>query len=159
MKLRNVVSSLVAGFGATAVHVILMNIKHRAAILPNFEPYEDVQRLLASVTTLTLDAPFSWLVPLINGAVILGFVFGRLFKDLPGHTASVKGAVFGFAAWLVMGLGLLPLAGRGIFGYYLGLGVLPAALMLVMLLMYAVVMSLLYAWLSAPPHTNGEVHQ
>jgi hypothetical protein len=158
MKLRSFISSLVAGFGATAVHVVLMNIKHRAGILPNFEPYEDLQRLLASSTKLTLDGPFSWLLPLINGAVILGFVFGRLFIHLPGRTAVVKGAAFGFAAWLLMGLGLLPLAGRGVFGYELGLGGLPAALMLVMLMMYAIVMSLIYARLSAPPCRKGEVH-
>jgi hypothetical protein len=151
VKLRNFISSLLAGLGATTVHIALMSIKHRAGILPDFEPYEDLQRLLSSMTTLSLDAPFSWLLPLINGAVILGFVFGRLFVHLPGRTAIAKGAVFGFAAWLVMGLGLLPLAGRGVFAHELGHGGWPAALMLVMLMMYAIVMSLLYAWLSSSP--------
>ena len=159
MKLRNLISSLVAGFGATTVHIALMSVKHRFGILPDFEPYEDLQRLLSSMTTLSLDAPFSWLLPLINGAVILGFVFGRVFTHLPGRTAVAKGAVFGFAAWLVMSFGLFPLAGRGVFAYKLGLGGVPAALMLVMLLMYAIVMSLLYARLSAPHRTKGEVPQ
>jgi hypothetical protein len=158
MKLRPILSSLAAGFGATLVHIVLMSIKHRAGILPEFEPYEDLQRLLASVTTLSLDAPFSWLLPLINGALVLGFLFGRLFIYLPGRTAIVKGAAFGFAAWLIMGFGLLPLAGSGIFAHELGLGSLPAALMFVMLMSYAIVMSLLYAWLSVSPHTEGGVH-
>ena len=155
MKLRNFISSLLAGLGATTVHMALMSIKHRAGILPDFEPYEDLQRLLSSLTSLSLDPPFSWLLPLINGAVILGFVFGRLFVHLPGRTAIAKGAVFGFAAWLIMGLGLLPLAGRGVFAYRLGLGALPAALMLVMLMLYAIVMSLLYAWLTRSPRNEG----
>jgi hypothetical protein len=159
MKLRSFLSSLAAGFGATLVHVALMSIKHRAGILPDFEPYEDLQRLLASMTALSLDAPFSWLLPLINGALVLGFVFGRLFSYLPGRTAIAKGAAFGVAAWLIMGFGLLPLAGRGIFAYTLGLGGLPAALMFVMLVLYAIVMSLLYAWLSVPSHAKGEVHR
>lgn len=154
MKLRNFIASLLAGLGATTVHMALMSIKHRAGILPEFEPYEDLQRLLSSATSLSLDPPFSWLLPLINGAVILGFVFGRLFVHLPGSTAIVKGAVFGFAAWLIMGLGLLPLAGRGVFAYRLGLGGLPAALMLVMLMLYAIVMSLLYAWLRRSPRNE-----
>lgn len=148
MKLRNFISSLSAGFGATTVHIALMSMKHRLGILPDFEPYEDLQRLLSSMTTLSFDAPFSWLLPLINGAVILGFVFGRLFTHLPGRTAVAKGAVFGFAAWLVMSFGLFPLAGRGVFAHELGLGGWPAALMLVMLMMYAIVMSMLYARLS-----------
>jgi len=155
VKLRNFISSLLAGLGATTVHMALMSIKHRAGILPDFEPYEDLQRLLSSLTSLSLDPPFSWLLPLINGAVILGFVFGRLFVHLPGRTAIAKGAVFGFAAWLIMGLGLLPLAGRGVFAYRLGLGALPAALMLVMLMLYAIVMSLLYAWLTRSPRNEG----
>ena len=54
-----------------------------------------------------------------------------------------------------MGLGLLPLAGRGVFAHELGLGGLPAALMFVMLMMYAIVMSLLYAWLSRSPRNEG----
>jgi hypothetical protein len=155
MKLRNFISSLAAGFGATIVHIVLMTIKHRAGILPDFEPYEDLQRLLSSATSLPLEAPYSWLLPFINGALILGFVFGKLFVHLPGRTAIAKGAAFGLAAWLVMGLGLFPLAGRGVFAFGLGLGGLPAALMFAMLMLYAIVMSLLYAWLTAPPRTTN----
>ena len=59
MKLRNFISSLVAGIGATTVHIALMTIKHRAGILPDFEPYEDLQRLLSSMTALSLEAPTS----------------------------------------------------------------------------------------------------
>jgi hypothetical protein len=156
MKLRNFISSLLAGFGATSVHIVLMTIKHRAGILPEFEPYEDLQRLLSSITAWSLESPFSWLLPYINGALILGFVFGKLFIHIPGRTAIAKGAAFGFAAWLVMGLGLLPLAGRGVFAYELGLGAMPAAVTFAMLMMYAIVMSMLYAWLTAPPRTNAK---
>ena len=154
MKLRNFIASLLAGSGATAVHIGLMAVKHRAGILPGFEPYEDLQRLLSSITGWSFDFPLSWLLPYINGALVLGFVFGKLFVHLPGRTAIAKGAIFGFAAWLAMGLGLLPLVGRGVFAYALGFGPLPAALMFAMLMIYAVSMSLLYAWLVKPPHAG-----
>jgi len=156
MTLRNFISSLLAGFGATTVHIALMTIKHRTGILPAFEPYEDLQRLLSSMTAWPFESSFSWLLPYINGALILGVVFGRLFIYLPGRSAIAKGGAFGFAAWLVMGLGLLPLAGRGVFARHLGLGVLPAILMLAMLMIYAIVMSMLYAWLTASPRTRAE---
>jgi hypothetical protein len=141
-----------------------MTIKHRAGILPGFEPYDEMQGLLASVTDWSLEPPWSWLIPYVNGALVLGFVFGRLFVHLPGRTAVAKGAAFGFAAWLAMGLGFFPLAGRGVFAYGLGLGGWPAVLSLAMLMIYAIVMSLLYAWLtgsrrrkqsSAPPTKAG----
>ncbi len=155
---RSFIASLLAGFGATMVHAVLMAIKHRTGMLPDFEPYEDLQRLLSSMTARPLEFPFSWLLTYINGALILGFVFGKLFIHLPGRTAIAKGGAFGFAAWLVMGLGLLPLAGRGVFARELGLGGLPAALMFAMLMIYAIVMSLLYAWLRAPPRAKAEGH-
>lgn len=150
MKLHRVLSSLLAGLGATTVHIALMEIKHRAGILPRFEPYDDLQRLLSSVTTHASEPPLSWLFSYINGALILGLLFGQLFVHLPGRTAIVKGAVFGVVAWLAMGFGMLPLTGHGVFARELGLGGLPAMLMLVMLLIYATVMSLLYAWLTEP---------
>jgi hypothetical protein len=155
LKLRNFFFSLLAGLGATSVHVVLMGIKHRAAILPGFEPYEDLHRLLSPITPQALEPPLSWLVPDINGALILGFVFGQLFVYLPGRTPVIKGAAFGLVAWLVLGLGLFPLTGQGLFASELGLGGLPAMLMFVMLMVYAIVMSLLYAWLTTPARTQG----
>ena len=155
MKLRNLIFSLLAGFGASMVHIVLMEIKHRTGILPGFEPYADLQRMLSSMTTHAFEPPLSWLLPYVNGALILGFVFGQLFAYLPGRTAAVKGAFFGFVAWFVLGFGLLPLTGSGIFARELGLGVLPATLMLAMLMIYAIVMSLLYAWLTKPAHAHN----
>ena len=149
VKLRNLLSSLLAGAGATLVHAGLMAVKHRAGILPGFEPYDDMQRLMASAGW-SLEPPWSWLLPYINGALVLGFVFGRLFVHLPGRTAIAKGAAFGLTAWRAMGLGFFPLAGRGLFAYRLGLGAWPAALTLAMLMIYAMVMSLLYAGLTNP---------
>jgi hypothetical protein len=148
MKLRNFIFSLLAGLGATTVHVVLMAIKHRAGILPGFEPYDDLHRLLSPITPQAFEPPLSWLIPDINGALILGFIFGQLFVYLPGRTAVVKGAAFGFVAWLTLGLGFFPLTGHGVFARGLGLGALPALLMFAMLMVYAVVMSLLYAWLT-----------
>ena len=148
VKLRNLASSFLAGTGATLVHVALMTIKHRAGILPGFEPYDDLQRLLSSLTGWSLDPPWSLLLPYVNGALVLGFVFGRLFARLPGRTAIAKGAAFGFVAWLVMSLGFFPLTGRGVFAWKLGLGAWPAALSFAMLMLYAIIMSLLYAGLT-----------
>lgn len=154
-KLRDLLSSLLAGAGASLVHLVLMTIKHRAGILPSFEPYDDVQRLLSSVTDGSFVPP--WWLAYVNGALVLGFVFGRLFVHLPGRSATAKGAAFGFAAWLAMGLGFFPLAGRGVFAWKLELGALPAALTFAMLMIYAIVMSLLYARLTDSRRKNSSL--
>ena len=146
-RARQIASSLLAGLGASTIHLALMALKHRLGVLPEFEPYEDLQRLLSGLSVQALEPPWSWLLPYANGALVLGFLFGRLYAVLPGRNAIAKGMVFGLAAWLALGLGLLPLAGDGLFGFGLGLGAWPAGVMLAMVTSYAVVMSLLYGWL------------
>ena len=97
MNLRNFGASLLAGFGATTVHVVLMWLKHRTGVLPAFEPYADMQRLLSAMIGRPLEPALSWLISYVNGALILGFVFGRLYTRLPGAGALAKGALFGLA--------------------------------------------------------------
>ena len=139
---------MLAGAGATSVHLALMALKRTAGILPTFDPYADLQRLLFGATAGALQPP-SWLLAYVNGGLVLGVLFGRMVAYLPGRTPVSRGAAFALAGWLAMGFGLLPLAGRGIFGVHLELGPWPAALMLAMLLVYAITMSLLYEWLTA----------
>ena len=67
--------------------------------------------------------------------MILGFLFERLYDRLPGAGAIAKGGVFALA---------------------LGLGLQPAALMFAMLMSYAIVMSLLYAWLTVPARQTSQ---
>jgi len=150
VKLRNTILSLLAGLGASLVHIVLMEVKRRSGILPQFDPYADLQRMLSSVSSHAFETPLSWLLPFINGAMFLGFLFGQSFPYLPGRTALRKGAVFGFLAWLLLGLVLLPLSGSGFFAHRLGLGVMPALLMLAMLMTYAIVVSLIYQRLTMP---------
>lgn len=154
VKLRNTILSLIAGLGASSVHIVLMEVKQRSGILPQFDPYADLQRVLSSFSSHAFETPLSWLLPYINGAMLLGFLFGQSFSYLPGRTALRKGAVFGFLAWLLLGLVLLPFSGSGVFAHRLGLGVMPALLMLVMLLTYAIVVSLIYQRLTAPSNPD-----
>jgi hypothetical protein len=139
--------SMMAGLGASTVHLVLMELKIRTGLLPTFDPYADLQRLLSSLSPLTLTAPWSWFLPYVNGSMLLGVVFGQLFAHLPGRSAWIKGCGFGVLAWLLLGMGLFPLAGIGIFAHRLQLGVMPALLMLAMLTTYAIIVSVLYGWL------------
>jgi uncharacterized membrane protein YagU involved in acid resistance len=75
---------------------------------------------------------------------ILGFLFGRINRLLPGQNGLSKGMIFGLIGWVLMGLIFFPLIGLGPFAFKAGLGIAPAVLSLVMLLIYSVVLATVY---------------
>jgi hypothetical protein len=150
MSWQRVLSSLLAGFVASMVHIGLMELKHRSGIMPTFEPHLYVQALLLPLKG-ALDQPgLLHYLPDINGGMLLGFAFGRLFTHLPGATFVVKGLAFAVGAWLLLGLVVFPLGGQGLFASATGLGVFPAVLMLVMVASYSIIMSFIYTRLTLP---------
>jgi hypothetical protein len=90
----------------------------------------------------------------VNGAVVLGFVFGRAYARLPGQGGVTKGIVFGVLGWIAMGVAFFPLLGRGLFASQAGHGLMPALFSLVMVLAYTIVMGLAYAALR-PEDSTG----
>jgi hypothetical protein len=78
-----------------------------------------------------------WLLSLVNGMAILGFLFGRISGLLPGRTGLFKGVIFGLIGWILMGLIYYPLIGLGPFAFQAGLGIAPALLSLAMLLRWS----------------------
>jgi hypothetical protein len=95
-----------------------------------------------------------WALSFFNGAIVLGYVFGRTFLLLPGRTGITKGFIFGLLSWMVMGLLFFPALGLGIFATKTGLGVTPAFFSLLMLLTYSIVMGIAYSALG--PDNVGE---
>ena len=81
----------------------------------------------------------------LNGAVVLGLLFGRIYRLLPGRTGAVKGLTFGLLGWTLMGLFFFPLLGRGLFAIDAGLGLRPALFSLLMLLTYGVIMGIAFS--------------
>ena len=150
MPWRHVLSSLLAGFVASMIHITLMEIKHRSGVLPTFEPRLYFQALLLPLTGPLDQASLLHYLPDINGGMLLGFAFGRLFTHLPGATFVVKGLAFAVGAWLLLGLVVFPLGGQGLFASATGLGIFPAMLMLVMVAIYSVILSFIYTRLTLP---------
>ncbi len=146
--MRRLREALIAGTCASAIHSALMWAKSGLAILPEFHPYEDLQHTIASMTGASVPALVSWLIGFFNGAVVLGFVFSRSYKVLPGKGTLSKGGVFGVLAWAVMGSVFFPLIGEGLFAWDVGRGLLPALLSLAMLLAYGITLSAVYTGLT-----------
>jgi len=145
---KRIGNAFIAGFCGTVVHSLLLLVHSTRGPLPGFQPNEDIQRTLAWQFGTDVHPSVAWLLSFANGAVIWGFVFGQMYRFLPGESAWLKGVFFGFCAWAAMGLLFFPLVGRGIFAAKLGLGISPAILMLASLLAYSVTMSLVYDFLN-----------
>jgi hypothetical protein len=79
---------------------------------------------------------------------ILGFLFGRVNRLLPGRNGATKELTFGLIGWVMMGLIFFPLIGLDPFAFGVGLGIRPAVLSLAMLLSYSVVLGTVYAALN-----------
>jgi hypothetical protein len=137
--------ALAAGLCGSAAHFCLMFLKSWTGFLPSFQPYADLQQLLSVLVGTSVHPLVTWALSFLNGAVVLGFVFGRSYALLPGRNGAVKGLIFGVLGWIVMGCVFFPLLGRGLFATQAGLGVLPALFSLLMLLTYSVVMGIAYS--------------
>ena len=106
----NLVRGMIAGFIATTVISFIILLKEAARILYGL----DLVGLLSGL----FDAPpwVGWLMHYVIGTVVWGGLFAALAPRIPGSTAAVKGVLFAVAAWLLMQLVVLPLAGQDFFG-------------------------------------------
>ena len=139
--------SLAAGLCGSAAHFGLMFLKSRMGWLPSFHPYEDIQQAISGVIGGSVPPAVPWALSFLNGAVVLGILFGRLYRVLPGRSGAAKGFVFGVFGWVAMGVLLFPLLGQGLFATGAGLGARPALFSLAMLLTYSVIMGIAYSTL------------
>ena len=141
--------SIIAGLAGTTVHALFMYFKARSGLLPSFQPYQSFQIALSHWVGANVPAIVPWALTFLNGATILGFLFGRINRLLPGKTGAGKGLIFGLIGWIMMGLIFFPLIGLGPFALWVGLGIAPALLSLAMLLAYSVVLGTVYVALDS----------
>ncbi len=145
MRLRNAV---VAGVCGMAAQSGLMSVRRQLGILPSFQPYQDLQRLLVEIVGAPLSYRLSWLLPMVSGALIWSSIFAWAYQRIPAKTALGKGMLVTLLAWCVTGFVILPWLGHGIFAVRAGAGAAPALMMLAMLAIYCLTLSLVYGRLS-----------
>ena len=141
--------SVVAGVCGTAAHWLLMFLKSWMGLLPSFQPYESLQNTLSHFIGSEVHPIVPWVLSFLNGATIVGFLFGRSYQLLPGKNGWTKGLAFGLLGWTMMGLLFFPLLGLGFFATQTGLGLAPALFSLAMLLTYSFVMGATYEALNS----------
>lgn len=144
-------TSAVASGCGTLAHIGLMELKSGLHLLPQFDPASALLDSLKPLFTRAMqDGAPLWLLSQLNGAFLIGLLFGRFFHRLPGGSGVAKGFLLGLAGWLLLGIGLFPAIGLGPFATSLGLGAGPALFSLAMVEAYSVVLGAVYAALQGP---------
>ncbi|MBS0295524.1 MAG: hypothetical protein JSR45_04375 [Proteobacteria bacterium] len=143
----NIVKGIVAGFCATVVLTAIMVVKAYTALLPQVN--------LAALMSGLLNAPIyvGWAVHFAVGTLVWGPLFAVLAPRIPGSTAIIKGVLFAAAAWVLMQLVVLPIAGMGLFGVAYGFGA--TGLTFVLHVIYGVVLGAVFAQLKGVWHVKG----
>lgn len=142
-----VLKGLVAGFAATLVLSALMVGKQMMGIMPELD--------MASMITAMLGLPsvaFGWLMHFMIGTVAWGVGYAVLRPHLPGGPIW-SGVLFGVAAWLMMMIAVMPMAGAGLFG--LGMGIMAP---IVTLMLHAIFGAVLGAVFQALTNTSATTH-
>jgi hypothetical protein len=156
MTIRSwILRSMIAGFAGSIVHFLFMYIKSRAGLLPEFQPYQAFQAALNHWIGTNVPAIVPWALSFLNGMAILGFVFARIDRLLPGRTGAGKGVTFGCIGWVFMNLIFFPLIGLGPFAIRVTAGISPALLSFVMLQTYSIVLGAVYAALDARARSDA----
>ena len=155
MNASRIWKTLAAGLCGSAAQSSLMFLKSRMGWLPSFQPYHDLQQALSQLVGSSVHPLLPWALSFLNGAVLLGFLFGRTYRWLPGESGAAKGFVFGALGWMMMGLVFFPMLGRGLFATRARLGFQPAIFSLLMVLTYSVIMGIVYSTLN-PGGTTGQ---
>ncbi len=138
--MHNLGRGMLAGFAATAVLSALMVMKSTMGVMPAL----DVITMLGSM--MGAPAIAGWAGHFAIGTVLWGGMFALFNGLIPGSTQIVKGIVFGLAAWLMMMLAVMPMAGQGLFG--LNLGVVAPVMTAMLHVIFGAVMGLVYAQLA-----------
>lgn len=139
-------TGLLAGFIATVVLSAMMMIKTMMGIMPEL----DVIHMLSGM--MGMPAAAGWIAHFMIGTLAWGGGFALLYARIPGGGPVARGMVFGTAAWLVMMLAVMPMAGAGLFG--LNLGIMAPLMTLGLHLIFGAVLGLVFQFRGAPQHAH-----
>lgn len=134
--MQNISTGFLAGFVATVVLAAMMVIKGMMGVTPELNVAAMIGAIIGSSVAV------GWIIHLLVHTIAGGGGFALLYNVIPGGSAPVKGLVYGIAAWLVLMLIVMPVAGVGLFG--LDLGMMAPVTILVFHLIFGAVLGFVY---------------
>lgn len=124
MKRVNVLKGMVGGLVATIVLSAIMLMKGIMGVMPQFD-------MIGMLAGMAGGSPATaWGIHFFIGTVLWGGLFAALEPYLPSRHDWLKGVAFGIGAWVLMMVGVMPMAGAGLFAVELGIMVTMATLVL-----------------------------
>lgn len=112
--MNKVTRGLGAGLAATMVLSMIMIAKGMMGLMPELN-------VIAMLSSMMKSTPVvGWIVHLMIGMLAWGLGFVAVSRYLPGKTDLTKGISFGIAAWVMMMLVVMPMAGAGLIGLKMG---------------------------------------
>lgn len=145
-----------AGFIATVALSALMVLKAKMGMLPEMNAIKMLATMAHGFIGTPLTPVVGWLLHFIIGSILWGILFAILFERIPGQQPAIKGLIFGTAAWLLMMIMVMPMAGAGLFGIHLGMGAPIATLVLHWV--FGAVLGAVYGKLSTPRLVATHTH-
>ncbi len=135
--MTNIGRGIGAGLAATAVLSMIMVAKGMMGLMPEL----DVIGMLSSM--MNTAPAVGWVMHFMIGMLAWGLGFVAFHRFLPGSSDISKGISFGVAAWFMMMLAIMPMAGAGLFGLKMG----PVAPMMTLMLhvIYGAVLGFVYS--------------
>ena len=134
--MNNVSKGIVAGFAATAVLSMIMVAKGMMGLMPEL----NVIAMLGSMMNTT--PIIGWVIHFMIGMIAWGVGFAIFLNVLPGNSHLSKGISFGVAAWILMMVMIMPMAGAGLFG--LNMGMMAPAMTLMLHVIYGAILGLVF---------------
>jgi len=112
MTLKN---GLIGGFAGSVVLAVIFVLKSMMSVMPEM----DVIMMMS--TMMGMAVAMGWVAHFVIGTVAWGGIFSLANDSIPGGSQIGKGVVLGIAAWLVMMIVVMPMAGAGFFGMNFGM--------------------------------------
>ena len=137
MEMKNLTAGVVAGFIATVVLSLLMVAKTMMGVMPEL----DVAKMLGMM--MGTGEAMGWVGHFMIGTIAWGGAFALLYTYIPGGSPIGKGVVFGIAAWLMMMIAVMPMAGAGLFG--MNLGIMAPMMTLALHIIFGAVLGFVFA--------------
>jgi len=137
-----------AGLAATMVLSMIMVAKGMMGLMPELNVIGMLSSMMNSVPVV------GWIVHFMIGMLAWGLGFVAVYRYLPGKTDIAKGIGFGVAAWVMMMLLIMPMAGAGLFG--LKMGMMTPVMTLMLHAIYGAVLGYVFGKLGADEVTAEE---
>ncbi|MGF1704045.1 hypothetical protein L4D09_27545 [Photobacterium makurazakiensis] len=137
-----------AGVFATFILSMIMAVKINLNILPELNPIEILNSVIPFKEQFKLKPTAGWAIHIFLGVVIWGTAYEKLISVFPAKSYVIKAIIFSIAAWLLMMLILMPLAGHSLFGLGLGVGVKAGVVTLFFHIIYGLSLGFSYKKLS-----------